>query len=92
MYCPTDIMLADYFTKPLQGNLFKFYKEIVMGWVPPKDIISAAVEMKERVGKSAKYDEKLISNISRDIYSENTADAPKSWADVVKNRDVQSKK
>ena len=31
MYCPTRIILADYFTKPLQGGLFHMFKEIVMG-------------------------------------------------------------
>lgn len=30
IYCPTEIMAADYFTKPLQGALFRKYS-IIMG-------------------------------------------------------------
>jgi hypothetical protein len=30
-YCPTEQMLADFFTKPLQGNLFRRLRAIVMG-------------------------------------------------------------
>ena len=30
-YCPTSIMLADYFTKPLQGALFRKYWNVIMG-------------------------------------------------------------
>jgi len=30
-YCPTEQMLADFFTKPLQGSLFKRFKRVIMG-------------------------------------------------------------
>ena len=30
-YCPTEQMLADFFTKPLQGNLFRRLKAVIMG-------------------------------------------------------------
>lgn len=30
-YCPTGIMLADYFTKPLQGILFQTMRDMIMG-------------------------------------------------------------
>ena len=29
-YCPTNRMMADFFTKPLQGNLFKNIGEIII--------------------------------------------------------------
>jgi hypothetical protein len=32
VYCPTEEMLADYFTKPLQGRLFHKFREVIMGW------------------------------------------------------------
>ena len=32
VYCPIGRMLADYFTKPLQGNLFKKFRAVIMGW------------------------------------------------------------
>lgn len=30
-YCPTEQMLADFFTKPLQGSLFEKFKRVLMG-------------------------------------------------------------
>ena len=30
--CPTHSMLADYFTKPLQGALFRKLRAVIMGW------------------------------------------------------------
>lgn len=33
-YCPTGIMLADYFTKPLQGLLFYQIQDMIIGNTP----------------------------------------------------------
>ena len=30
VYCPTEKMVADFFTKPLQGSLFRMMRRIVM--------------------------------------------------------------
>jgi hypothetical protein len=30
-YCPTEQMLADFFTKPLQGSLFRRLRAVIMG-------------------------------------------------------------
>jgi hypothetical protein len=30
-YCPTGEMIADYMTKPLQGQLFEKFKSLIMG-------------------------------------------------------------
>ena len=60
VYCPTEQMLADYFTKPLQGSLFNKFRRVIMGYDP----ISILKEyhtskMKERVEKGNKI---LISD------------------------------
>jgi hypothetical protein len=68
-YCPTQQMLADYFTKPLQGTLFHNMRRVIMGW----DHISKLKEYmsspsKKRVGfivdeekmNSTKNEEKLV--------------------------------
>ena len=50
-YCPTYQMLADYFTKSLQGKSFYAYREVLMRWKhisSLKQLTSPA--MKERVG------------------------------------------
>ena len=31
-YCPSIYMLADFFTKPLQGRLFRCFREVIMGY------------------------------------------------------------
>jgi len=31
VHCPTEQMLADFFTKPLQGSLFEKFKRVLMG-------------------------------------------------------------
>jgi len=31
VYCKTELMLGDFFTKPLQGNLFRRMRDVVMG-------------------------------------------------------------
>ena len=49
-YYPTTKMLADFFTKSLQGNLFRFCWDILMGYVSIEEIIQDDIEMKERVG------------------------------------------
>ena len=51
-YYPTTKNLADFFTKPLQGNLFRFFRDILMGYVSIEEIIKDDIEMKERVGFS----------------------------------------
>ena len=32
VFCPTEKMLADFFTKPLQGKLFKSFRSTIMGY------------------------------------------------------------
>ena len=47
-YCPTYLMLADYFTKPLQGRMFKLFRNIIMGYLPILSIVER-IPIKERV-------------------------------------------
>ena len=32
-YCPTEQMIADFFAKPLQGNLFRRLRDVMLGYV-----------------------------------------------------------
>ena len=36
-YCPTYEMLADFFTKSLQGKAFKMYNDVLMGYKHGRD-------------------------------------------------------
>jgi hypothetical protein len=45
-HCPTESMVADFFTKPLQGKLFKYLRDMIMGLTP--------LALEERVEKDEK--------------------------------------
>mmetsp|Transcript_19478 Transcript_19478/g.22076 ORF Transcript_19478/g.22076 Transcript_19478/m.22076 type:complete len:153 (+) Transcript_19478:348-806(+) len=45
-YCPTGNMLADFFTKPLQGSQFTLMRDIIMGYKPISLLLPT---IKERV-------------------------------------------
>jgi hypothetical protein len=47
-YCPTGIMVADYFTKALQGMIFKQLRDMIMGNTVialPADAVTSPVDM-----------------------------------------------
>ena len=51
-YCPTTLMLVDYFTKPLQGELFRRLKAVIIGHKHINDLVSdPEFSLKERVKK-----------------------------------------
>ena len=39
-YMPTHLMLADYFTKPMQGEKFRELRSFVMGWRPLRQLLN----------------------------------------------------
>ena len=58
-YCPTDCMLGDFFTKPLQGKLFHDMRDVIMGHQNSnilnlyfKQSKSVALDRKERVAEN----------------------------------------
>ena len=46
-YCPTEIMLADFFTKPLNGYLFQYLKAFVMGHRPISELQRVSKEQRK---------------------------------------------
>ena len=64
-YCPTHDMVADFFTKPLQGSLFYKLRNIIMGMDPqldsttePRSVLERKLEHSEaRSDSEAKADE-----------------------------------
>ena len=51
-HCPMEQMIADYFTKPLQGNLFTTLRDTIMGIIPY--LTKAGVENKMCSGNERK--------------------------------------
>ena len=91
-YCPTHAMLADYFTKPLQGSLFKKLRNFIMGWEHIQPLLDPVVSStEERVEQSILIDQKIAVDDDVSITeSESTEitviDYTKlSYADAVEN-------
>ena len=53
-YCLTEYMLADYFTKPLQGKMFRDFRRVIMGYETISWLKNRLMQPKERVGKDVK--------------------------------------
>ena len=52
IHCPTEIMIADYFTKPLQGRLFEKFRDVIMGITHPSSLYPIQSPNQERVGNN----------------------------------------
>ena len=78
-------MLADFFTKPLQGSKFIKFKRIIMGWDHTSklwdDTTNVLSPSKEQVGKN----EKIVKLGDIDGTKE------RSWADIVKEQQPHNK-
>ena len=50
-YFPKYLMLADFFTKPLMGELFRKLRDVIMGYTSTFDLDPTLLQsIKERVG------------------------------------------
>jgi len=76
-HCPTERMIADYFTKPLQGKLFVILRDQIMG--------ISDTPMEERVGNNE------AKKISIGASTTPTRKRDVSWADVVKGNEYMKK-
>ena len=102
-YCPTGDMLADYFSKPLQGSLFRRFRNLILN-VSPKDELNVGLRQQECVGTNS---ENGLVQLARQIPQGPTFNqakscnpnqakshnqkAQKSYADVVRdNRSTHS--
>ena len=54
-YCPTEEMLADFYTKPLQGGLFNKFRDVLLGHKPLSSLQNPTCDSstrEERVGNN----------------------------------------
>ena len=94
-HCPTAAMLADFLTKPLQGQLFRKFRAVLLGTSPISVLLPTDPESlsEERVGKT--QEKVSLSDIARDGRSTNqdgglpptpSVESQKntSWSDIVR--------
>lgn len=60
-YCSTEKMLADYFTKPLQGKMFRVFWKVIMGHESIKWLNKTVSSIKEHVGTKEKETKQKIA-------------------------------
>ena len=81
-HCPTLQMVADFFTKPLQGTLFKTFRSAIMGHVRMDTLdASTAALSEERVGKPVQPPTTVLDDSSNDSDSTDTSE---TWADIAR--------
>jgi KUP system potassium uptake protein len=83
-YCPTEQMLADFFTKPLQGGLFKKLRAVVMGHMHIDSLrAETSPPTQERVGEQGKDQKKTVRiKVSAGNVSEGADDVPGAKTDA----------
>jgi len=99
-HCPTLQMLADFFTKPLQGSLFRKFRDVILGYKHVDTLaLDTASTAEERVGK-CRTDDCVTSapgtEMSMTMKNGSGTEVSKkvTWAEVVKrvtNDDHQRK-
>ena len=86
-YCPTGEMIADFFTKPLQGNLFRKFRDVVLGY---KHITSVYDTSEQTLAQE--HVEKGKNDIWRENIKRPNGNASeerketKTWVDVVNGK------
>ena len=84
--------VSGFFTKPLQGAWFKYFKKVIMGYVPVEPVTIEDSKMKERDEEHKKGHDSLILRVlkSNQVSSKHGKDhvgkSNVTWADVVSSR------
>ena len=91
-HCRTDIMVADFFTKPLQGSLFRKFRDVILGLTPPSSLnihepttVQERVEIKPIIGKAKKI--KIENDEKTRGIIQGGHGKKVSWFDVVRIKD-----
>jgi hypothetical protein len=94
-HCPTEEMLADFLTKPLQGNLFRKFRDVLLGYhhvsslqqnvtdaSSPEERVEREIENEELVG-SREYE---ITGQVNDTYEICTREERNNWTLVTSRK------
>jgi hypothetical protein len=85
-YCPTAQMLADFFTKPLQGSLFRKFRDAVMGYTHIDSLRMTTEQSmeQERVGQENKVKDSSSSIDDASVKNTSVRNGQLTYADVAK--------
>jgi hypothetical protein len=102
-HCPTLQMLADFFTKPLQGSLFQRFRNVILGYAHVDSLATVPrLSIEERVGNkrfdnhgtgvklvtsTTKHDGTVSPEPRKTRHVTNTV----TWADVVRNTPARTR-
>ena len=98
VHCPTKQMIADYFTKPLQGALFHMFRKVIMGWDHVSTVYTGYDASKERVGNNEEklkheketenYELVATTTVGRETSKSEGIGKKKSYAEAVRIQNV----
>ena len=86
-HCPTLRMLADFFTKPLQGALFRKFRDVILGYKNVNSLdLAPRPELEERVGDMRSSGSGTDGPVPGSAVNDDRTSVRLnvSWADVVK--------
>ena len=85
IHCSTERMIADYFTKPLQGSLFKKMRDILMGLAPFPEEERVGVRNKVSLESGSSVNE--AKPVSRNLSRLDNINKVVTYADVVRGKE-----
>ena len=91
-YCPTELLLADFFTKPLQGKQFRIFRNAILNIQEPLSNLNGEAIAKESKPSKQHPNKVVVSqecvrqngikNVSRDL--SNSTHVKRTYCDVCK--------
>ena len=91
-YCQTEKMLADFFTKPLQGELFRRFRDVIMGHKHIDTLLQmfiAKTSSKERVGANGETEKARTNSGRNDDVARRGKQMERSYAEVVRGNETE---
>ena len=88
-YCPTERMLADFFTKPLQGELFRRFRDVIMGYKHIDTLLNMPITKKpskERVEEDGTTN--MTGTDGKTSEHDDVRNNRRSYAEIVKGKSV----
>jgi len=79
-YCPTEKMIADFLTKPLQGKLFRKFRDIILGYKHIRELDNEDEEITSEGRVRSNIENTTINT------SVNGPSCGVSWADIVSGK------